>query len=472
VDWLPWSAAAVARARAERKPVLLCVEAPWCSASFEMARTTYADPAVCALAAARFIAIKVDADRRPDLAERYSLGGLPTTAFLDANGAIAGGGTFVPPERMVHVLTRAADAIATAPASPPPDDASSEAAGADGAVSDEALICAAFDSFDADHGGFGGAPKFPLTAPIELALALYRDSRDARMALIAETTLDAMGWRGLFDDGDGGFFRCAETRDWNLPRREKLLEVNASLLRLYVDAADALRTTRYLERASDVLRYVQTWLADQVDGGWANSQRGADGSIDTTLFATGNASMASSALRASLVLNDTGLGEFALRSLERVLLAAYRPGDGVAHYVDDRQPAVRGLLDDQVAMAWAQLDAAEATGNIVYEMMAQGLMHYALRTMWDEGRGGFFDRAEPGEDERIGLLRSRLKPFVANCDAARVLRRLARVTGEQEFADRAGVTLQAMESDAVRQGPLAAHYLLAQRERSARDVRT
>ena len=103
--------------------------------------------------------------------------------------------------------------------------------------------------------------------------------------------------------------------------------------------------------------------------------------------------MVSAALHAARTFEDDGLRDFALQSLERVLLACYKPGGGVAHYC--RRPAVgvRGLLADQFAMASASLDAFEASGNIVYEMMAEELAHYAVRTMWDETGGGFFDRA-------------------------------------------------------------------------------
>jgi uncharacterized protein YyaL (SSP411 family) len=365
---------------------------------------------------------------------------------------------------MPAVLTRAADLFAaaakpTTPRLPEPSPPSSPSPSA--AIGDADVIAAVFATFDAEHGGFGTQPKFPLAAPIELALKLYRDTRDTRMARIAETTLDAIGWGALFDEVEGGFFRCADQRDWRRPRREKLLDVNAALLRVFVDAADALRTTRYLERAGDILRYVQTWLADQADGGWSGSQRGADGSVDHTLYSGANAIMASAALRASAAMNDTGLGEFALRSLERVLLAAYRPGEGVAHYIDDGRPFVRGLLDDQIAMASAQLDAYDATGNIVYAMMAQELAHFAIRTMWDEEQGGFFDRSVANDDERIGSMGDRLKPFATNCDAAGMLRRLADVSGEPAFAERANAALSALAPQAIGQGPLAAHYLLA-----------
>src|SRR5262249_52580194 len=113
VEWLPWSTAAFSRARAERKPVLLSIAAPWCQWCREMDRTSYTDPDIVALIDRRFIPIRVDADRRPDIGERYSLGGWPTTAFLTADGDVVGGGTFIARERMADVLTQVTDAFAT-----------------------------------------------------------------------------------------------------------------------------------------------------------------------------------------------------------------------------------------------------------------------------------------------------------------------------------------------------------------------
>ena len=113
INWLPWSADAFARAAREGKPVLLSITAAWCQACHEMDRTTYADPEVAALVRDRFVAVRVDTDRRPDINERYNLGGWPTTAFLTADGDVITGGTFVPVDRMPGVLTRVASAFAT-----------------------------------------------------------------------------------------------------------------------------------------------------------------------------------------------------------------------------------------------------------------------------------------------------------------------------------------------------------------------
>ena len=122
------------------------------------------------------------------------------------------------------------------------------------------------------------------------------------------------------------------------------------------------------------------------------------------------------------MLNDSALSEFAYDPSNGSRSSRYQPGGGVAHYFDGT-PHVRGLLDDQVAMAAASLDAFEATGNVVYEMMAQELALYSMRTMWDGERAASSIAPVPEADERVGLMRERLKPFAANCDAARVLKR-------------------------------------------------
>src|SRR6185503_16798050 len=133
-----------------------------------------------------------------------------------------------------------------------------------------------FAAFDPDSGGFGREPKFPLVAPVYLALDLLEETSDPRYETMAVATLDAMGWGGLYDEVDGGFFRYATTRDWQGPHFEKMLEGNAALLRVYLDAGDALGIARFTERAADTLRYIQTWLADPVDGAWWGSQQADD----------------------------------------------------------------------------------------------------------------------------------------------------------------------------------------------------
>ena len=93
VEWRSWGRAAFEEARAERAPVLLAIGARWCPATAAMMRGAYADPRVADLLDDRFVPVRVDAEARPDIAERYGLGGWPTTAFLTPDGDVLGGET-------------------------------------------------------------------------------------------------------------------------------------------------------------------------------------------------------------------------------------------------------------------------------------------------------------------------------------------------------------------------------------------
>ena len=177
--------------------------------------------------------------------------------------------------------------------------------------------------------------------------------------------------------------------------------------------------------------------------------------------------MTSAALHAALAFRDDALGAFAITSLERLLATCYRPGQGVAHCIDGGS-RVEGLLEDQFAVAGACLDAHDATGNIVYEMMAQELALYAKRALWSPERGAFVDRVSGEGAEAVGRLADPVLPFVANCDAAAVLHRLALTTNNRDFAGTAEAVLASMAPHAIGHGPAAAHYLLARRAARAR----
>ncbi|MDQ3487738.1 MAG: DUF255 domain-containing protein [Acidobacteriota bacterium] len=448
VAWLPWDATAFARARGEGKPILLSVDAPWSIGCREMDRVTYGDAETAAAINATCVAVRVDADLRPDLADRYDFGALPTTAFLTADGHVLGGGTFVAPSRLREALGRLSLTSAAVEALRPAPEV------ADGTDDMETLTDAVFATFDDQHAGFGSRPKFAHTAPVRLALDLYVESREPIMLERAARTLDAMGWGGLYDEEHGGFSRCAAEPNWSGVQAEKVLPVNAALLDLYVYAGTVASNERWFARAVDLVHFIERKLI-AANGAWRFTESAEPG----RQFSDANGVAASAMLHAARVFDDEALGKRAIEALERVLLASYKPGGGVAHSAT----GVRGLLTDHVGMATATLDAWESTGNVVYRMMAEELMHFAVRTMWDGDRGGFFDRAvEDNDPPGVPPCRP-LKPFVLNCEAAIVLRRLAEALNESVFGKQAVEALAAVSGRAASHGPLAAHYLLARR---------
>jgi hypothetical protein len=458
VDWEPWSAEAFARAAHDARPVLLSISAAWCRACHEMDRTTYADAQVADVIRRRFVAVRVDTDQRPDINDRYNLGGWPTTAFLTPDGRLIAGGTYIAVDRMPDVLVRIADAFESRGVEwRGADHTSADAEDTDPAAEEDpdldGLVDGIFSTFDDEQGGFGVEPKFPHVAPLRLALALFRDTGELRWRAMVERTLDRMWDGGLWDGrGGGGFCRYAATRDWQQAHPEKLLETNAALLAAYADASATLARPVDRERTSAIARFITGALRDPKGGYY-----GSDG--DRALYADANAAAASALFAAAAALDDPEVAREALASFERVLLACYKPGRGLAHAADH---GVRGLLGDQIAAIAALLDAHDLSGVEPYQMMAEEIGHFLVAQLEDSAGGGFFDRVAQEHD--IGLLRARRKPFVANADAAVALARLQQVSREFDFAPAAAGALMTAARQAGRQGPLAAHYVLAARQ--------
>lgn len=490
VQWLDWSPEAFARAAKEHKPILLAISTTWCPCCVEMDRTSYADRAVTALINERFVPVRVDADERPDVSDRYDFGGWPTTAFLTPTGEVLGGGTYMPPARMSALLSQVADAfehrtveIAERTAglehgrSMRSQDAAPAASEADADC--EAWLCGHIaDTFDERFGGFGNTPKLMHAEALRVAIRRHLDTGDEPLRHIVTRTLDAMKEGGVWDAIDGGFFRYADARDWSHPHLEKLLVINAAALVVYLEAWEAFGRLCDRDRAIQIVRYVHGTLADVVDGGFYASQRAdeayyAAGSaetlralapppVDRSFYADANAQMAVAYVKASRLLDDSSLVAFAVKSIERVALTSYERGAGIAHQ-PDAERSVRGLLADHVYVASALVDIYEAVEETVYLDIAQELMYYALRTMWDSTTGGFLDRI-PGGPGELGLLRERVRPLVANCEAARTLARLGRLTGRDDLRGRAGETLAAQRRVCRASGLQGAAYALALRE--------
>jgi uncharacterized protein len=457
IRWLDWAEPAFAQARAANTPILLSLVTAWSEECRIMDRTTFSHPEVVAILSSQFVTVRVDGDRRPDVNERYNLGGWPTTAFLTSDGEMLSGGTYLDVEQMLGLSRQVADAwrrgadeirarAARGRISTPP----AIAAGAEPDVSAVAHVRALIvQQFDAVNGGFGTAPKLPHVSPLLLALSLTSEedgTADAELAAIVEVTLDKMS--ALWDPAGGGFYRYADAADWSHPGREKTLDDNAALLNLYLEAALRRGSESSRARVGDIVRWVKAALVDEKDGGFYNAQSGAV--VDRSMYVDRNARMVAGFLRAAALFEDPWLRDFAVKSFEAVVVAGYVPGEGVAH-----APGVRGLLTDQVHVAEAAIWAHAVTEQLPYSMLAAELMQFAIRTMWDESANTFRDRVSAADP---------LCPFQLNCEAACVLDRLAILTGDERHRVRALAILGTLAPEYGRHGLFGASYALAIRE--------
>jgi uncharacterized protein YyaL (SSP411 family) len=195
VDWWPWSEEALAKARAEEKPILLSIGYAACHWCHVMERESFEDEATAAQMNESFVCIKVDREERPDLDGIYMQatqamtghGGWPMTVFLTPEGEPFYAGTYFPPEdrqgmpSFRRVLSAVSDAwqhrreqvVRTTTSMRELYAASSERTRVSGPL-DEALLARALATlrtqFEPRFGGFGGAPKFPPTMALDFAL--------------------------------------------------------------------------------------------------------------------------------------------------------------------------------------------------------------------------------------------------------------------------------------------------------------
>ncbi|WP_345932947.1 hypothetical protein [Granulicella sp. WH15] len=194
--------------------------------------------------------------------------------------------------------------------------------------------------------------------------------------------------------------------------------------------------------------------------------------VDKTIYVAWNAMMISAYLEAGRVLAMPEVTAFALKSLDRVLAAAW-DGASMAHVVAygegvNTGERIAGVLEDYVFTGHAALDAWESTGDIRYFNTALAIAEIAIGKFYDSAQGAFFDTETPAEGEvRLGALTTRRKPLqdsptpAANPVAAALLLRLEALTGREEFAAKAQSTLECFAGVVEHLGLYAASYGLA-----------
>ncbi|GAA5151832.1 thioredoxin domain-containing protein [Pseudonocardia eucalypti] len=262
IEWWPWSEEAFEEARRRDVPVLLSVGYAACHWCHVMAHESFEDETTAAQVNADFVAIKVDREERPDIDAVYMTatqamtgsGGWPMTCFLTPAGEPFQCGTYYPPtprggmpgfRQLLAAVTRAwredgervreaAGQIATrladtANATLPPAPLGTESL--------ETAVGMLAGDFDAAHGGFGGAPKFPPSMTLEFLLRHHERTGYAEALRLVEVTGERMARGGLYDQLGGGFARYSVDARWVVPHFEKMLYDNAQLLRAYAHLA-------------------------------------------------------------------------------------------------------------------------------------------------------------------------------------------------------------------------------------------
>ena len=424
VDWYEWGADAFAEAARRDVPVLVSIGYSTCHWCHVMARESFSDPALAEHLNENFVAIKVDREEYPDVDTSYLAAagaftpqlGWPLNVFVTPEGKAFFAGTYFPPQPVPghpafrQVLDAVVDAWSNRRAevlSNANTVASAIAAQGEHAVG-ELPVGEAWDRIvrelvgfeDAEFGGFGGAPKFPMV-PVLLFLLDRGSLGDASPSCaeaerLAERSLTAMAESELRDPIEGGFFRYSTMRDWTEPHYERMLYDNAMLLEAYSRAPDGLPV------AEGVAGFLASVL--RVDGGAFASAQDSESIIDGQrvegayyrMDAAARAEHAPPALDAKVLTGWNGLAIGALadagfrhgradwielaRGAADFLLARHRKQDGtlVRASIGDISSTAKATLEDYGMLAVGLVRLSLATGQASYAGAARDLVDASL----------------------------------------------------------------------------------------------
>jgi uncharacterized protein YyaL (SSP411 family) len=310
VDWHPWGEEALAKAKAEDKPILVSIGYSTCHWCHVMERESFENETIAAFMNKHFINIKVDREERPDVDSIYmeavqlvqnGQGGWPLNCFLMPDGRPFFGGTYFPPKpayqraSWIQVLQNLSKAYQERRS-----DVEAQANQLVGYIEkaqtqfantitlpegeqpfDRAFIANTFQSlsqnFDEENGGFGGAPKFPGAMPLQFCRNYHlAEGNEAALEHLLRS-LDKMSMGGIYDHLGGGFSRYTVDERWLVPHFEKMLYDNALLVGLLADTYKLTERPLYKQRIEETFAWVEREMLSEEGGFYAALDADSEG---------------------------------------------------------------------------------------------------------------------------------------------------------------------------------------------------
>lgn len=469
LDWAELGPAAFARAKAEGRLVVIDGAAEWCHWCHVMEATTYHDPAVRKVLDARYVAVKVDVDSRPDFEERYEAFGWPATVILDADGKELGKFKgYLAPERFAEILQEAAGGT-MAWTGGEGDAASQPVRLLSAAELDAARTHTEHrldEYWDPQQAGWGTKQKAPLVWEDAWALARARqgDSTARERVLL---TLDRQ--QAIIDPVWGGVCQYSTDGDWKHPHHEKLMTVQAGAIANYAEAYALTRDPRWLKTAQLVRGFVDHFLTGQ-DGAFLTTM---DADLNAhepagsgKPYVTGNAYYAMDdagrralgiprvdahayarenglAIDAYVTLfeatGDVSAIDAARKAAARVIATHATDGEGFTHGPRPDDDAKVLYLADDAALGFGLAHLYTVTHDDAVLAATKRIADFMLRELYDARGGGFY--ASTPDPAAVGVFAVRRKPPEDDVMAARFLARLGKLAPDARYADAIASTL-------------------------------
>jgi len=261
VNWYPWGEEAFSRARKENKPLFISIGYSTCHWCHVMAHESFENQKIADILNKHFISVKVDREERPDIDRIYltaaeilaGYGGWPTTIITNTQLQPFFANTYIPPfakngrkglEDILNSVTtlwrddktrinQVASEV-TALIKAQLINKTTEGKVKESGI--EKTYQAFVSSYDAEHGGFGNAPKFPRSAIFEFLLAYAKTQPDSKASNMVNKTFEHMLRGGIYDQVGGGFHRYSVDARWKVPHFEKMLYDQGLIINSLLDA--------------------------------------------------------------------------------------------------------------------------------------------------------------------------------------------------------------------------------------------
>lgn len=293
VQWYEWGEEALAKAKAENKPILVSVGYATCYWCHVLEREVFMHEDAAAVMNEYFINIKIDREVRPDLDMVFMLatqmlsgnGGWPNNVFLTPDLKPFHGVTFMPKdywmemtqkvallwqnqqEQLIEQSERLSSNITKYFASPPAVQVT---------LPVDQLALRALnekkDSYDKRYGGFGAGVKFPEETDLLFLLEYARRTGDKTALEMVQNTVDHMLLGGIHDHVGGGFHRYSTEEKWQIPHFEKMLYNQAMMALVLTRLYQETKMPRYERALHRLMNYVLRDMTDDKTGGFYSAQ--------------------------------------------------------------------------------------------------------------------------------------------------------------------------------------------------------
>ena len=447
VDWNPWNETVLAKAKKEKKLLLISIGYAACHWCHVMEKESFEDSIVAAIMNQHFINIKVDREERPDVDQVYinavqlmtGSAGWPLNVITLPDGRPIWGGTYFQKENWINALNQLSDLYANEP-----DKAREYAEKLTQGVQQSGLITlnetpAVFTidslelsiakwqpNMDLKNGGRMGAPKFPMPVNLDFLLGYGVQRKDKQISTYVNTSLRQIAYGGIFDHVGGGFARYSVDDHWHVPHFEKMLYDNAQLVSLYAKAFQATKNPLYKEVVEETTRFVERELYNEKGGFYSSldaDSENKEGELEEGAFYVWTKEELQQLLGQDFELfasyyNVNGYGKWEknvyhlIRSVsdqtfcDENKLSLEDLQTKRDHWkrvlMKERDKRVRPRLDDKILTSWNALmlkgyvDAYAAFNDKHYLEMALKNAHFIQRSMMQED-GGLFRNHKMGK---------------------------------------------------------------------------